>query len=157
MAEFFFMSETQKEEFYKDYLAEIKSLIGQEVKINNDTTHYQITAGSRIVAGWYLQEMPGCCGICVSTGAYVMPDFRKKGIGSLLNKLRIAIATELKYGLLLCTDVADNTPQQRILEKNGWDKIDVFSNPKTDNIINVHTIKLNQGPTEEEVLDKGYF
>ena len=93
-----------------------------------------------VISRFELAQMLGCCGICISTGTYVHPDFRGKGVNSLLNNFRIDIAKCLGYGLLMCTDLKSNTPQMKTLDKNGWKHIHEFENPRTKNILNI-TIK----------------
>jgi GNAT superfamily N-acetyltransferase len=85
------------------------------------------------VSHFFLCQLPGCCGICVSFYAYVMPPFRKKGLGVLFNDLQGHIATQRGYGLLISTDVKSNIPQRKILAKNGWKDIYGFVNPRTNN------------------------
>jgi GNAT superfamily N-acetyltransferase len=55
-----------------------------------------------------LTTMPGCCGIVISTNAYVYPDYRGKGLGHLLNRMRQQIAYEWGYGLIFATVTDDN-------------------------------------------------
>jgi hypothetical protein len=85
------------------------------------------------VAGFTLTQLPGCCGVVVSTGAWVNLDHRRKGIGSLMNQLRIDYARALGYGYILCTDVETNEPQRKLLAKNGWVDLTKFTNPRTVN------------------------
>jgi GNAT superfamily N-acetyltransferase len=99
-----------------------------------------VNAESKIVSQFQLLQMPGCCGICISTGTYVNPEFRGKGVNVLLNNFRIDIAKDLGYGLLICTDLKSNIPQMKTLDKNGWKHIYEFKNPRTNNILNI-TIK----------------
>ena len=93
-----------------------------------------------VISRFELAQMLGCCGICISTGTYVHPDFRGKSVNIILNNFRIDIAKHLGYGLLMCTDLKSNTPQMKTLDKNGWKNIREFKNPRTGNILNV-TIK----------------
>ena len=93
-----------------------------------------------LISTFRLLQMVGCCGICISTGTYVNPDFRGKGVNIILNNFRIDIAKHLGYGLLMCTDLKSNTPQMKTLDKNGWKHIHEFKNPRTGNILNI-TIK----------------
>ena len=93
-----------------------------------------------VVSKFELVQMSGCCGICISTGTHVHPEFRGKGVNSLLNNFRIDIAKDLGYGLLMCTDLKSNTPQMKTLDKNGWKHIHEFKNPRTGNILNI-TVK----------------
>lgn len=103
---------------------------------------YDLIRGKTIVSSFELVPMINCCGIIVSTRVVVTEDFRNRGLGTILNSLRIDIARNLGYGLLLCTDVVDNIPQQRILIANGWKSIEEFINPRTKNRVAIHTIKL---------------
>ena len=95
---------------------------------------------NELISQFTLVQMVGCCGICISTGTYVCPKFRSKGVNSLLNNFRIDIAKDLGYGLLMCTDLKSNTPQMKTLDKNGWKHIHEFKNPRTGNILNI-TVK----------------
>lgn len=101
---------------------------------------FRVFNKDKTISEFKLLQMPGCCGICISTGTYVNPDFRGKGVNILLNNFRIDIAKHLGYGLLMCTDLKSNTPQMKTLDKNGWKHIHEFKNPRTGNILNV-TIK----------------
>jgi GNAT superfamily N-acetyltransferase len=96
------------------------------------------------ISSFKLKMLPGCCGVCISTGSYVYPNFRGKGIGTLLNSFRIDVARCMRYGLLMCTDVVDNIPQRKLLNKNGWKEIVTFNNPQTKNNIAMHVIDLNE-------------
>ena len=93
-----------------------------------------------VISRFELAQMLGCCGICISTGTYVHPDFRGKGVNIILNNFRIDITKHLEYGLLMCTDLKSNVPQMKTLDKNGWKHIHEFQNPRTKNILNI-TIK----------------
>ena len=94
------------------------------------------------IATFSLVPMINCCGIIVSTKAGVHANYRNKGLGTILNSLRIDIARELGYGILLCTDVMTNEPQQKILKSNGWKAICDFINPRTKNRVGIHIINL---------------
>ena len=104
--------------------------------------HYLLTLGPVRIAEFTLSPMINCCGICVSTQATVCPAFRGRGLGLLLNSLRIDIARFLGYGLLLCTNIEQNTPQRHIMKKNGWCDIWSFVNPRTQNRVFISCINL---------------
>ena len=53
-----------------------------------------------IISRFELVQMPGCCGICVSTGTYVNPEFRGKGFGKIIHSIGLDFLREnniLKY------------------------------------------------------------
>lgn len=94
------------------------------------------------IGSFELHPMINCCGICVSTRAYVHPDFRNVGLNTILNSLRIDIARFLGYSLLLCTDVTSNEAQRKVLARNGWRDIYRFLNRRTGNLVAISVINL---------------
>ena len=112
------------------------------IKDNNRGIEFKVLNKDKIISQFKLIQMSGCCGICISTGTYVNPDFRGKGVNIILNNFRIDIAKHLGYGLLMCTDLKSNTPQMKTLDKNGWKHVHEFKNPRTGNILNITIKKL---------------
>lgn len=51
-------------------------------------------------------------------------------------------ARELRFKMLLCTDVETNIPMRKALIKREWQDLLVFRNPNTDNIVNLSYRKL---------------
>lgn len=96
----------------------------------------------RVLATFYLAQMHGCCGVCMSFHAHVNREFGNKGLGRLLNNLRIDLARAKGYGILMCTDVDFNTRQRSILKKNGWEDIFSFTNPRTTHLVNISIHRL---------------
>jgi hypothetical protein len=95
-----------------------------------------------VVASFQLHPMINCCGMCISTRAEVNSFYRGRGLGTILNSLRIDIARHLGYGCLLCTDVESNAYQRKVLARNGWLDIHKFVNPRTKNTIFVSIVNL---------------
>ena len=96
------------------------------------------------IARFSLIQLPGCCGVVVSTGASVSEKYRKLGIGKLLCEMRSHIAFRWNYSLMHCTDVTTNKPQQAILKDLGWKKNLEFVNCRTKNTVALHTISPKQ-------------
>lgn len=101
-----------------------------------------VPRGQLEIARFELYPMINCCGICVSTQAWVSDQFRGKGLGTLLNSFRIDVARHNGYGVLLCTDVVTNEPQRKVLKANGWKDIHQFVNPRTSNRVAISVINL---------------
>jgi len=97
------------------------------------------------VSSFKLVPMSGCGGVIISCNVSVEPDFRNKGYGTLLSNIREQMAVELRYSAMVCTVIDGNTFQQRIMEKNGWQKSVSFLNSKTGNNIIMYTKILNDG------------
>lgn len=89
----------------------------------------------QLITSFGLYEFPSCCAFCVSTMAYVEPEFRGKGINKIANKLRQAIAKHFEYSALLCTDVSDNAPERATLIGNGFEDIYTIKNKHTGNTV----------------------
>jgi len=106
---------------------------------------FSLQLNTTCIAQFTLAPLIGCCGVCISTGAVVLRNWRNKGLGKLLNLLRIHIATHLGYGLLLATSKETNEPQSKIFFANGWEAVQQFVNPRTGNHLVVHTYVLEGG------------
>lgn len=145
--------------FKKDFKAKIAKILDVEQDritlkmqddINSKAPGYLFTIvkwdkkNEHLVSFFTMIQMPGCCGVVVSTGSLVSACYRKKGIGTLLNLFRIEIAKILGYSLIFCTDVTENTAESRILEKNGWKIIDRFLNKRTNNNVNLSVFHIKR-------------
>lgn len=96
-----------------------------------------------VIANFFLVEMPGCCGVCISYNSAVLFPYRQKGIGTILHKMRIEIAKKLDFTVMMCTDREANSPQKKILQDNGWKSIDQFKNKRTNNLVNISVLHLD--------------
>jgi len=111
-----------------------------ECRTKNEST---ITTNITTVSNFRLLEFPGCCGIALSTGAYVFPEFRERGIGTLLNMLRIEIARAHGYTVMVCTaNDADDGLMDRLLLKNWWEEAFSFINKRTNNKVSMYRVFL---------------
>ena len=113
-----------------------------EYSAKRDCMEFILNFDKQQIASFSLIPMINCCGILVSTSAYTICEFRNKGIGTILNSLRIDIAKHQRYGLILSTTVEDNVYQNIILKRNKWESICSFINPQTGNTVNINIIKL---------------
>lgn len=151
---------TDKEliEYYKE---EIEKILGFAVTIqdlnqkdnqinlyyqkHNENNYIQILSETKPIvpiARFQLIEFPGCCAFMVSYHSNISDDYRGKGLGLLLNSMRMDIARFLGYSALLCTDLNDNIPQRKILAKNDWKDIFNIVNQRTRNNINISIVQL---------------
>lgn len=103
---------------------------------------YVLRLDKKVIASFKLYPMINCCGIAVSSLASVVPTWQHKGLGTVLNSMRIDIARYAGYGILLCTDDMANTYQRQILAHNGWKDIFQFINPRTTHRVAISVIQL---------------
>lgn len=140
--------------YNRDFKEKIEAAVGRPVtfRVSLDNNRYffnlqDTVAESRwggfpSIANGYLTPQPGCCGLIISHNSAIATLWQGKGIGGLMNKLRLKVAAYLGYGTVICTDVAKNEPQNKLLAKNGWTKVHDFKNPRTGNIVNIHVVKV---------------
>lgn len=98
---------------------------------------------------WELNPFPGCNQLIVSNHAFVYPEYRNKGVGKALHEKRLAQAKRLGYDYIICTVVATNYPQIKILERFKWEILTSFKNMETGNVIyicgrSLYDIHLNE-------------
>lgn len=135
------------------YEKKLTKLLGEKITIQADENDegldamefgaYQEGLFSNQVAHFEICQLPGCCGVAVSYEATVIPFYRKKGVGTLLNQFRIEWARGANYGLLICTDIdIKGGAQEKIMKKNEWGELIDFVNPKTKNRVKMYAIKL---------------
>lgn len=128
------------EKLQKEIKIEITGMLDQGCPA--EVMYFTVKNAETLIASFAFNVMPSCCGILVSTRAHVSEGYRNRGIGKLLNQLRIEYAKYLGYSLLFCTDIAGNEPQQKILKDNGWEELTSFVNSTTKNTVKLHAIKL---------------
>jgi hypothetical protein len=105
--------------------------------------------GSRewhIGASFSMRELPGCCGICVSYHVSVSmgdsyrdryPNFTHRGLGTLLLKIRMAIAKKAGYTYLQATLISEMPIEEKILRKAEFQEVAKFVSKRTSNTIKV--------------------
>ena len=96
---------------------------------------YKVTVQGNKVSTFKLYQMPHCCGIAISCNAFVEEQYRNKRVGSVLNNLRQEIARANGYTILICTDIAKNDHQRKLLKTNGWEDVLEFKNKRTGNTV----------------------
>lgn len=69
-----------------------------------------------VVSNFYMQYLPGCCGVCLSYHAAIQRKFFGKKLGTLTRRLREDIALAQGFTTLLSTAQAHNTPQTKIMK-----------------------------------------
>lgn len=94
------------------------------------------------LARFTLKEQINCCGILVSTDTFIAEQMRGRGIAHEFMNLKIAIAKEFGYSLLMATvDIGNNPAEVHILEKFGWKKVDEFINKRTRHTLGIFTLE----------------
>jgi len=78
------------------------------------------------VASFSITFLPACPNIAIFHGVCTSPDWRRRGVGRLLHRLRLAIAKAIKVTLVLATTDRDNVVEQAILETEGWRRVKNF-------------------------------
>lgn len=90
-----------------------------------------------IWTSYTLTTLPGCCGVVVSTNAFVNVNAQGKGLGDYFHKERLELMEELGYSCGLCTVTSENWKEIQILKKNDWKKVHDFLNKRTGNTVEI--------------------
>lgn len=136
---------TLKEEFLSKFKKPLQDIMGdgatphlsvwEDVAKNSIEIQFWVVQNGLSRVRFNLTRMPGCCGILVSHGTYVMPEWQNKGLGSLMQIMKEWIARKRLVGKMIATTIEQNEPQNHLMEKFNWKKTDLFVNPKTSNRI----------------------
>lgn len=106
-------------------------------------TRFSVVLNEKSTLGYfYLEQLPGCCGVIVLNTMQVCHGYTHLGIGLLLNELAKEIAKVHGYTVMLATDKHNNLPQRRILMKNNWVDVHQFVNKRTENTVDISIVDL---------------
>ncbi len=118
---------------------QIREVVGSEPIIENRDNEFTLAtygAGRYVeISRFSIKELPGCCGLAVFYHCSVATDFQKKGLGTLLLRLREESAHKAGYSYAQATVVKENKAEIAILEKNGWKMLATFKSRRTNNTI----------------------
>jgi hypothetical protein len=127
---------------------------GNLINPSSDSGYYAIGSYSRReenrgitlnhFTGFRMYPFPGCCALCISSGAFVRPGFTQRGINKLCLQLRELIAAFTGYTGLICTDKANNIPSIRTIEGAGFQKLYDLQNRRTRNKVNIYIKDLDK-------------
>lgn len=94
--------------------------------------------GERKIASFRCVEMPGCNGVGVFHRFWISESERARGLGKALMPIKLRAAKAAGYGSVICTVLATDAAQQRILTENGFTTGVNFLNPKTGNAVQIY-------------------
>lgn len=90
----------------------------------------------------YIQQYPGCCGICIMYNVSIMESFQGEGLGKRLVKNIIETARIQNYTILKATVNQYSPNMHHILKLNGFAKVTEFTNRKTSNLVSEYQLNL---------------
>ncbi len=67
-----------------------------------------------------IDSLPSQCQVAICHGFYIKPDSRGCGRANDLKQHQNACVQELGYNYAICTVVANNYAQKRVLANKGW-------------------------------------
>jgi hypothetical protein len=83
---------------------------------------YELRDGNGVcIAKFTMGPLAGNAYILVSSGSETRHIYRNKGIGTLMNELRVEIARYVEAHVIMCTVSCQNDYQLAIMKKNGWE------------------------------------
>jgi hypothetical protein len=127
------------EQFKVEVDTDPTDLYGVKVGIKNVLSNTEISryVYDRHAASFNMSPFNGCCGMCIAFHMTVYNPFRRKGLGTLLETLRIDIATLAGYSKIIATTIDSMEHEHRILNKLGWKKSPAdYTNVRTGHRVN---------------------
>lgn len=112
------------------------------VLVNTSEDYYDIKVQDTKVGKLRLKKFPYCSALCILCDMEILEAHRGKGYAQKAIAAAEIRAKELRFRMLLCTDVETNIPMRKALLKKEWQDILVFRNYNTDNIVNLSYKKL---------------
>jgi len=105
---------------------------------------YRLNWNGTDVARFRLRRSPECSGIGIPWAVKVAPAFQGRGIGQILERMRIDALRAAGFGMALMTTRADNEVQNHIASKVGWEKTARFYNRFTKHDVIVWIMPLGR-------------
>lgn len=105
------------------------------------SSYFEVRDGEKKVLEFNIQQLPGCCGVCVLHHVSVSYKYLNKGYGKLTFEQAKGIAKQMGYTVMLCTTVEQNI-STKIANKTNWVTAFRFRNKRTDNLVNLHYVML---------------
>ena len=84
-----------------------------------------------------IDSLPSQCQVAICHGFYVKPDSRGQGLAHALKQYQNDCIKDLGYNYAICTVVAANMAQKRVLARQGWVKLTDFRSERQDEDVEI--------------------
>ncbi len=84
-----------------------------------------------------IDSLPSQCQVAICHGFYIKPDSRGQGLAHALKQYQNACIQALGYNYAICTVVANNYAQKRVLANKGWVKLTEFYSERQDEDVEI--------------------
>ena len=88
-------------------------------------------------AAFEIDSLPSQCQVAICHGFFVAPEARGQGHAHVAKQAQAEILKSLAYDFAICTVMASNYPQKRVLEKAGWARLAEFYSARQDELIEI--------------------
>jgi GNAT superfamily N-acetyltransferase len=94
-----------------------------------------MTSKVSTVASFRLQALPSCCGVLVSYDSFVAPEWRRRGLGRLMQDMKEFLARQMGVGKLIATVIQGNLAEEKLLTFTGWFPGKPFKNGRSGAVL----------------------
>jgi len=84
-----------------------------------------------------IDSLPSQCQVAICHGFYIKPDSRGQGAAHTLKQYQNDCIKDLGYNYAICTVVASNMAQKRVLTRQGWIKLTDFYSERQDEDVEI--------------------
>lgn len=96
-------------------------------------------------AAFEIDSLPSQPQVAICHGFFVASAARGKGCAHQAKRAQEEILRGLAYDYALCTVMASNHAQKRVLEKAGWRYLDEFRSDRQDALVEIWGNEINHG------------
>ena len=96
-------------------------------------------------AAFEIDSLPSQPQVAICHGFFVASAARGKGYAHQAKRAQEEILRGLAYDYALCTVMASNHAQKRVLEKAGWRYLDEFHSDRQDALVEIWGHEINHG------------
>lgn len=139
---------------------EEKSALEEIMPYTTNRIHSIKTQAGSTLASFYMYGQNNCCGAMSISATSVVPLYRNKKLGTLLQYYKEAIAAALNITRLYCTEIfyegvddtidvslvnidTPYTANCKVLRNTNWKVIDLFKNKKSHNVVAMYSKSTN--------------
>lgn len=84
-----------------------------------------------------IDSLPSQCQVAICHGFYIKPDSRGQGAAYELKQYQNDCIRDLGYNYAICTVIASNMAQKRVLARQGWLKLTDFYSERQDEDVEI--------------------
>ena len=109
----------------------------QEKGLDKPVVFKVLTKNSKTIGEFTVAPVIGCCGLCISTGLFIYPEYRRTEYSKEFMEMKEWIPDYLGYSAVMATVQLKNIAELKSMTKRGYKIITNWNNSKTNNELGI--------------------